>query len=436
MQSLLAAGADLPDPGVDRRLVEAIDAAMYGAGALQELLDDPDVENIDINGCDEVWVTYADARGKVRGRPVAATDEDLDRRRADPRRLRRAQRPPVHPGPPRARPAPARRVPPVGGDGRLRAAPGLGPPQPVPADVPRRGPAARRTPRLGDEPRRRPCSTWAPSTSSLAAFLQAAVTGPLQHRHRRRHRRREDHPAARPGQLHPARTSGWSPSNAPWSSACGRHPDLHRDVAEMEEVLPSADGGARLSIGAAGAPHPAAEPLPGHRRGGPRPRGRRDALGDEPGQRRVPVDHPRPRRRRRLPSPGHLRRPVRGHAVRGHPRPDRARRSTCRVRPRRTRAWVGGAPSPRSWRSPAAATAGSPGPGSSPSRPSTAAPSATREVADRPLARSSPTPATTTPLGDVGRRPVRPGGPSPHRVDGSRPAARGGPGWADTPGAG
>ena len=39
---------------------------MYGAGALQELLDDPDIENIDINGCDEVWVTYADDRGKVR----------------------------------------------------------------------------------------------------------------------------------------------------------------------------------------------------------------------------------------------------------------------------------------------------------------------------------------------------------------------------------
>ena len=35
------------------------------------------MENIDINGCDEVWVTYADDRGKVRMPPVAATDEDL-----------------------------------------------------------------------------------------------------------------------------------------------------------------------------------------------------------------------------------------------------------------------------------------------------------------------------------------------------------------------
>ena len=75
---LLAAGAELPaDAGYDMRLILAIDSAMYKAGELQELLDDPDVENIDINGCDEVWVTYADDRGKVRSRPIAATDDDL-----------------------------------------------------------------------------------------------------------------------------------------------------------------------------------------------------------------------------------------------------------------------------------------------------------------------------------------------------------------------
>ena len=76
-QAEIADGHELPDATADVRLVEAIDAAMFGAGALQELLDDPDVENIDINGCDEVWVSYADGRGKVRERPVAATDEDL-----------------------------------------------------------------------------------------------------------------------------------------------------------------------------------------------------------------------------------------------------------------------------------------------------------------------------------------------------------------------
>jgi len=76
-QELISAGRDLPDPGYDRRLMAAVDAAMYGAGELDELLRDGQVENVDINGCDEVWVTYADHRGKVQGRPVAATDDDL-----------------------------------------------------------------------------------------------------------------------------------------------------------------------------------------------------------------------------------------------------------------------------------------------------------------------------------------------------------------------
>jgi Flp pilus assembly CpaF family ATPase len=75
---ILAAGGELPtDPGYDLRLILAIDSVMYKAGELQELLDDPDVENIDINGCDEVWVTYADGRGKVRVGAIAATDDDL-----------------------------------------------------------------------------------------------------------------------------------------------------------------------------------------------------------------------------------------------------------------------------------------------------------------------------------------------------------------------
>ena len=66
MQARLARAGSCRTARYDARLVEAIDAAMFGAGELQALLDDPDVENIDINGCDEVWVTYAD-RGKVRG---------------------------------------------------------------------------------------------------------------------------------------------------------------------------------------------------------------------------------------------------------------------------------------------------------------------------------------------------------------------------------
>jgi Flp pilus assembly CpaF family ATPase len=76
MQSLLNSGQELPDSAYDECLVNAVLAAMYGAGELQAYLDDPDVENININGCDEVWVTYADG-GKDRKDAVAATDEDL-----------------------------------------------------------------------------------------------------------------------------------------------------------------------------------------------------------------------------------------------------------------------------------------------------------------------------------------------------------------------
>jgi pilus assembly protein CpaF len=77
MEVRLANGLELPDASYDLRLVEAIDNAMYKAGEIQDLLDDQLIENIDINGCDEVWVTYADHRGKVRARPVTGTDEDL-----------------------------------------------------------------------------------------------------------------------------------------------------------------------------------------------------------------------------------------------------------------------------------------------------------------------------------------------------------------------
>ena len=76
-QELLAGGDIDPDRSFDERLETAIYAAMFGAGELQELLDDESVENININGCDEVWVTYAGDRQPQRHRPLAATDEDL-----------------------------------------------------------------------------------------------------------------------------------------------------------------------------------------------------------------------------------------------------------------------------------------------------------------------------------------------------------------------
>jgi pilus assembly protein CpaF len=78
MAQLLHEGADVPtDRGYDERLASAVHSAMFGAGELSELLADTNVENIDINGCDEVWVTYADSQDAIRHRPLASTDDDL-----------------------------------------------------------------------------------------------------------------------------------------------------------------------------------------------------------------------------------------------------------------------------------------------------------------------------------------------------------------------
>jgi pilus assembly protein CpaF len=72
----LAAGRTPPVPQEEAELADGIHAALFGVGRLQPLLDDPMVENIDINGCDRVFVSYADGRGVVMP-PVADTDEEL-----------------------------------------------------------------------------------------------------------------------------------------------------------------------------------------------------------------------------------------------------------------------------------------------------------------------------------------------------------------------
>ncbi len=57
-------------------LAQAIHDALFGLGALQPLLDDESIENIDANGCDDVWVTRADG-SKHRAPPIADSDEEL-----------------------------------------------------------------------------------------------------------------------------------------------------------------------------------------------------------------------------------------------------------------------------------------------------------------------------------------------------------------------
>jgi hypothetical protein len=77
LQAMLARREELPgDPSFETRLRAAIFSAIYGAGELQELLDNELVENIDLNGCEQTWVTYAGGIKKL-WRPVAGSNEDL-----------------------------------------------------------------------------------------------------------------------------------------------------------------------------------------------------------------------------------------------------------------------------------------------------------------------------------------------------------------------
>jgi hypothetical protein len=66
VEALLNRGETPLLPDVEHATGEAVYARMYGAGRLQRLLDDTSIENVDINGCDEVWVRRADGT-KERG---------------------------------------------------------------------------------------------------------------------------------------------------------------------------------------------------------------------------------------------------------------------------------------------------------------------------------------------------------------------------------
>jgi Flp pilus assembly CpaF family ATPase len=72
----VTAGRKPPSHEEEQGIAEGIHAALFGVGRLQPLLDDPDVENIDINGCDNVFIGYADGR-EERGLPVAENDDEL-----------------------------------------------------------------------------------------------------------------------------------------------------------------------------------------------------------------------------------------------------------------------------------------------------------------------------------------------------------------------
>jgi pilus assembly protein CpaF len=70
------AGAMVPSPGDQEALAQAVYDQRYGLGPLAGYLRDPQVENVDVNGCDQVWITYATGE-RVIGPPIADSDEAL-----------------------------------------------------------------------------------------------------------------------------------------------------------------------------------------------------------------------------------------------------------------------------------------------------------------------------------------------------------------------
>ncbi len=74
--SMLSQGQSMPTLEEDSLLIETLVSSMFGMGNLQSYLQDEQVENIDINGPSEVWLTYANGK-KIRAGKIADSDADL-----------------------------------------------------------------------------------------------------------------------------------------------------------------------------------------------------------------------------------------------------------------------------------------------------------------------------------------------------------------------
>jgi Flp pilus assembly CpaF family ATPase len=75
-EQLLTGGAALPPAEDDAPLAEAVHAALFTLGRLQPLIEDPALNNIEINGHDRVWLYRTDGR-VVQGPAVADSDSEL-----------------------------------------------------------------------------------------------------------------------------------------------------------------------------------------------------------------------------------------------------------------------------------------------------------------------------------------------------------------------
>lgn len=74
--ALMAAGQDPLPPVDETTVVELVLAMLFGLGLLQVFIDDDSVENIDVNGADVAFVTFASGE-KTRYGPIAESDDEL-----------------------------------------------------------------------------------------------------------------------------------------------------------------------------------------------------------------------------------------------------------------------------------------------------------------------------------------------------------------------
>ncbi len=72
----VAAGLEPWPVDTEMGIAAGVMAALFGLGRLQPLVDDPNVENIEVDGHDSVWLSYADGHDQ-RGPAVADSDEEL-----------------------------------------------------------------------------------------------------------------------------------------------------------------------------------------------------------------------------------------------------------------------------------------------------------------------------------------------------------------------
>ena len=73
----VTSGQPVMSSSAEDELARSTFDALFRLNRLQRLLDDPSIENINANGCDQVWVRYADGR-REQVEPIASSDEELE----------------------------------------------------------------------------------------------------------------------------------------------------------------------------------------------------------------------------------------------------------------------------------------------------------------------------------------------------------------------